>query len=67
MSGSWEKKHYPLRRHVGGNAGGINVGAGRIDGPAANVGGENLNLERMLQRLHVLLEQDGDGIGFLSE
>ena len=45
---------------------GIDAGAGLLDGPAVNVGGEDLHLETLLQRLHVLLEQDGDGIGLLA-
>ena len=45
---------------------GIDAGAGLFDGPAVNVGGEHLHLEILLQRLHALLEQDGDGIGFLA-
>ena len=61
-----EKARQPLRRDVGGDAGGIDAGAGLFDGPAVNVGGKDLHLETLLQRLHVLLEQDGDGIGFLA-
>ena len=31
-----------------------------------NIRGEHLHLETLLQQFHLLLEQDGDGIGFLA-
>ena len=61
-----EKARQPFRRDVGGNAGRIDAGAGAVDGPAVNVGGKHLQLETLLQLLHALLEQDGEGIGFLA-
>ena len=47
-----EKARQPLRRDVGGDAGRIEAGAGRGNRLAVNVGGEDLHLEALLQRLH---------------
>ena len=61
-----EKARQPLRRNVGVDAGGIDAGAGLFDGMAVDVGGEHLHPETLLQRLQMLLKQDGDGIGLLA-
>ncbi len=61
-----EKARQPVRRDVGGDTGRVNAGAGMSDGVAVNVGGEHLHFEILLQFLHALLQQDGDGIGFLA-
>ena len=61
-----EKPRQPLRQNVGRDAGGIETGAGLFNGLAIDVRGEHLHLETPLHPFHVLLQEDGDGIGLLS-
>ena len=55
-----------LRRDVSDDAGGVNAGAGVIDGFAVDIGGEDLHLEILFQLLHAFPKQHGNGIGFLA-
>ncbi len=50
-----EEARQPLRRDVGGDAGRIEAGPGRGNGLAVDVGGEDLHLEILFQRLQALL------------
>jgi hypothetical protein len=61
-----EKPRQPFRGDVGGDAGGIEAGAGRDNSPVVNVGGEDLQLERLLEYFQVLLKKNAEGIGFLA-
>ena len=61
-----EKARQAFRREVGGDAGRIQSGAGSGDRPAVDVGGEHLHRVVLLDGLHMLLQQDRNGIGFLA-
>ena len=61
-----EEAGQAFRRDVGGDAGRVRAGAGLLDGLAVDVGAEGLHPETVPQRLHLLLEQDGDGVGLLA-
>ena len=56
----------PLIRHVQADAVAIQAGAGDIDGIVVEVGGEDLDIQRLGVPLHVLGQQDGQGIGLLA-
>ena len=61
-----EKSRQPFRREVCGDAGRVQAGARGGDGPAVDVGCEELHRVVLLERVHALLQEDGDGIGLLS-
>ena len=61
-----EKSRQSFRRDIGGDAGGINAGACLFNRLAIKIGGKHLQFEVLLQRLRLLLEQHGKGIGFLA-
>ena len=61
-----KKSRQPLRGEIGGNARRIETGPGRGNGPAVNVGGEDLDLVTLFQILHMLGKEDGQRIGLLA-
>ena len=61
-----EETGQALRGDVGRDAVGIDAGAGGLDGLAVDVGSEDLGLVTPLHPLHLLAEEDGDGVGLLA-
>ena len=61
-----EKARQPLGRDIGGDAGGKDAAAGLFDGLLSMSVAKTCTLKVLSQRLQMLLEQDGDGIGLLA-
>ena len=61
-----EEARQPLRRDVGGDAGRVHRGARGGNRVPVDVGSKDLQRPSLLERLHPLLQQDGDRIRFLA-
>ena len=61
-----EKTCQSLSRNIGGNTDWIDATTGHSDSPAVDVGGKHLYGVALLECLHALLKQDGNGIGLLT-
>lgn len=61
-----EEARQPLRRQVGGDAGGVDAQPGRGNGAGIHVGGKHLHGIALLEGLHALDQQNGQRIGFFA-
>ncbi len=66
IRGGGEKACQTLRREIGGNAGRIKTTARRRNGPAVNVGGEDLYRDGVLGRVQMFLQENRQRIGLFA-
>ncbi len=61
-----KKPGQPFRGDIGGNAVGIDPGAGFLNGLVVDIGGKDLDLEVFFYFVQIFPDQDSQGIGFFA-